>query len=237
MTATTVTITRPGGSRFRPILALLGPHRPLLLVAIASGIAHHLVVLASAGVGAWVVSRAITGATPDDLRGGLIALGLLLPFLALTPWLESYLAHVAAFRVLADVRGRVYAAFERLAPGYLLQRRSGDLGTAAISDVEQLELWFAHTLSPLISAVTVPVAALTAPGRLPPRPRRGPRPCPDPARPPARLAAQARRRPGRQAPRRTRRAQRRSRRHPPRAARAAHLRCRRPPARPPGRTR
>ncbi|MBB6553229.1 thiol reductant ABC exporter subunit CydC [Nonomuraea rubra] len=162
MTATTVTITRPGGSRFRPILALLGPHRPLLLVAIASGIAHHLVVLASAGVGAWVVSRAITGATPDDLRGGLIALGLLLPFLALTPWLESYLAHVAAFRVLADVRGRVYAAFERLAPGYLLQRRSGDLGTAAISDVEQLELWFAHTLSPLISAVTVPVAALTA---------------------------------------------------------------------------
>ncbi|GAA4190154.1 ABC transporter ATP-binding protein [Streptosporangium oxazolinicum] len=163
MTATTtVALDPPGGSRFRPLLALLGPHRPLLLIATASGIAHHLVVLASAGVGAWVVSRAITGATPGDLRGGLIALGLLLPFLALTPWLESYLAHVAAFRVLADVRGRVYAAFERLAPGYLLQRRSGDLGSAAISDVEQLELWFAHTLSPLISAVTVPVAALSA---------------------------------------------------------------------------
>ncbi|TDC08055.1 thiol reductant ABC exporter subunit CydC [Nonomuraea longispora] len=163
MTTLTATTPRPRpGARFRPLLALLGPHRPLLFTAIASGIAHHLVVLASAGVGAWVVSRAITGSTPDELRGGLIALGLLLPFLALTPWLESYLAHVAAFRVLADVRGRVYAAFERLAPGYLLQRRSGDLGSTAISDVEQLELWFAHTLSPLISAVTVPVAALTA---------------------------------------------------------------------------
>ncbi|MFC7586321.1 ABC transporter ATP-binding protein [Nonomuraea antimicrobica] len=162
MTAAAVALAGPGGSRFRPILALLGPHRPLLLTAIASGIAHHLVVLASAAVGAWVVSRAITGAGQEDLRGGLIVLGLLLPFLALTPWLESYLAHVAAFRVLADVRGRVYAAFERLAPGYLLQRRSGDLGSTAISDVEQLELWFAHTLSPLISAVTVPVAALTA---------------------------------------------------------------------------
>ncbi|WP_329430482.1 thiol reductant ABC exporter subunit CydC [Streptosporangium sp. NBC_01495] len=158
---TAVAPDRPGGSRFRPLLALFGPHRPLLLTAIISGIAHHLVVLASAGVGAWVVSRAITGATPEDLGGGLIVLGLLLPFLALTPWLESYLAHVAAFRVLADVRGRVYAAFERLAPGYLLQRRSGDLGAAAISDVEQLELWFAHTLSPLTSAATVPVAALS----------------------------------------------------------------------------
>nr|WP_189181707.1 ABC transporter ATP-binding protein [Microbispora rosea] len=135
-----------------------------MLAAILSGIAHHVVVLASAGVGAWVVSQAIIGASPGELRGGLITLGLLLPLLAVTPWLESYLAHVAAFRVLADVRGRVYGAFDRLAPGYLLERRSGDLGAAAIADVEQLELWFAHTLSPLVSAATVPVAALTALG-------------------------------------------------------------------------
>ncbi|GAA0986369.1 ABC transporter ATP-binding protein [Acrocarpospora macrocephala] len=146
-------------------LALIGPHRTLLVFAIVSGIAHHLVVLASAGTGAWVVSRAITG---QEFTGGLILLGVLLPFVALTPWLESYLAHVAAFRVLADIRGRIYAAFERLAPGYLLERRSGDLGAAAISDVEQLELWFAHTLSPLVSAATVPVAALTALGTFDP---------------------------------------------------------------------
>ncbi|MDF5752792.1 thiol reductant ABC exporter subunit CydC [Spongiactinospora sp. TRM90649] len=163
MTALTATSARRlPGARFRPLLALLGPHRPLLLGAIVSGIAHHLVVLASAGVGAWVVSRAITGGAAGELRGGLVVLGLLLPLLAFTPWLESYLAHVAAFRVLADVRNRVYAAFDRLAPGYLLQRRSGDLGAAAVSDVEQLELWFAHTLSPLVSAATVPAAALTA---------------------------------------------------------------------------
>ncbi|GII89268.1 ABC transporter [Sphaerisporangium siamense] len=150
--------------RLLPLARLLGPHRWLLIAAILSGIAQHLVILASAGVGAWVVSQAINGASPADLRGGLITLGVLLPLLAVTPWLESYLAHMAAFRVLADVRGRVYGAFDRLAPGYLLERRSGDLGTAAISDVEQLELWFAHTLSPLVSAVTVPVAALTALG-------------------------------------------------------------------------
>ncbi|WP_062431692.1 ABC transporter ATP-binding protein [Herbidospora daliensis] len=146
-------------------LALIGRHRPLLIAAVLSGIAHHLVVLASAGTGAWVVSRAITG---QEFTGGLILLGVLLPFVGVTPWLESYLAHVAAFRVLADIRGRVYAAFERLAPGYLLERRSGDLGAAAISDVEQLELWFAHTLSPLVSAATVPVAALTALGTFDP---------------------------------------------------------------------
>ncbi|GIH23510.1 ABC transporter [Acrocarpospora phusangensis] len=157
-----MTSVAPPLVRLRPVLALLGPHRPLLLAAVFSGIAHHLVVLASAGVAAWVVSRVITGG--GDLTGGLVVLGVLLPLVGLTPWLESYLAHVAAFRVLADVRGRVYSAFERLAPGYLLERRSGDLGSAAISDVEQLELWFAHTLSPLVSAATVPLAALTALG-------------------------------------------------------------------------
>ncbi|MEO3811469.1 ABC transporter ATP-binding protein [Sphaerisporangium sp. B11E5] len=169
MTAVAVTPPRTSPSRrLRPLLGLVGRHRPLLVAAAISGIAHHLVVLASAGTGAWVVSRAVTGASVDDLRGGVIALAALLPLLALTPWLESYLAHVAAYRVLADVRGQVYDAFERLSPGYLMERRSGDLGAAAVSDVEQLESWFAHTLSPLVSAVTVPVAALTALGVLHP---------------------------------------------------------------------
>ncbi|MGH3885160.1 MAG: hypothetical protein ACRDSZ_01095 [Pseudonocardiaceae bacterium] len=54
----------------------------------------------------------------------------------------------------------MYSAFERLAPGYLIERRSGDLGASAISDLEALELYFAHTLSPLIVAVTAPLAAL-----------------------------------------------------------------------------
>ncbi len=150
--------------RFRPLLGLLGHHRRLLAAAIASGMAHHVVTLVTASTGAWLVGRAVTGATVAELRPGLVLLGVFLAPLAVTPWLESYIAHVAAFRVLVDVRRRIYVAFERLAPGYLLERRSGDLGAAAISDVEQLELFFAHTLSPLVVAATVPLVALAALG-------------------------------------------------------------------------
>jgi ATP-binding cassette, subfamily C, bacterial CydC len=149
-------------ARLRPLMTLLGSRRRLLLLAIASGIAHQGFILASAGTAAWLVGRAVTGTTGSDLRGGLFALGVLVAPLAVTTWLESWLAHVAAFRVLADVRGQVYEAFERLSPGYLLERRSGDLAAAAISDVEQLELFFAHTLSPLVVAMTVPLVALMA---------------------------------------------------------------------------
>ena len=150
--------------RLRPLLALVRPQRYLLSFAVLSGMVHHLAMLAVAGTSAWLVGSAITGASVDELRPGLLLLACLLVPLAVTPWLESHLGHIAAFRILVDIRARVYAAFERLAPGYLIERRSGDLGASAISDVEQLELYFAHTLSPLIVAVTAPAAALVALG-------------------------------------------------------------------------
>ncbi len=150
--------------RLRPLLALVRPQRYLLSFAVLSGMVHHLAMLAVAGTSAWLVGSAIIGASVDELRPGLLLLACLLVPLAVTPWLESHLGHIAAFRILVDIRARVYAAFERLAPGYLIERRSGDLGASAISDVEQLELYFAHTLSPLIVAVTAPAAALVALG-------------------------------------------------------------------------
>jgi len=147
--------------RLRPLLRLLGPrHRSLVGAAVAVGIVHHLLVLASAATGAWLVGRALAGADAADLGAGLAVLAALVVPTALTPLLESYLNHVAAFEVLADLRTRVYEAFERLAPAYLLERRSGDLGATVSDDVEQLELFYAHTLTPLAVAVAAPVAAL-----------------------------------------------------------------------------
>ena len=149
-------------ARLRALLPLLGRHRALLAGAVLAGMANQLAMLASAGTGAWLVSQAATGADPARLRTGLVVLGLLVVPLAVLVLADTYLAHIAAFRALADIRARIYAAFERLAPGYMLERRSGDLGAAAIADVEQLELFYAHTLSPLVVAATVPLATMLA---------------------------------------------------------------------------
>ncbi len=148
--------------RLRSMMYLLGPHRGLLFAAIVTGAGHQLLLLASAGTGAWLVAEAATGASASDLTTGLIVLAVLIVPLALMNLADTYFAHIAAFRALADTRGQVYAAFERLAPGYMLGRRSGDLGSAAISDVEQIELFYAHTLSPLAVAATVPLATVIA---------------------------------------------------------------------------
>ncbi|MGH3917282.1 MAG: ABC transporter ATP-binding protein [Pseudonocardiaceae bacterium] len=150
--------------RLRSLMYLLWPHRGLIFAAIATGAGHQLLLLASAGTGAWLVAQAATGATASALQPGLIVLAALIVPLALMNLADTYFAHIAAFRALADTRGQVYTAFERLAPGYMIERRSGDLGSAAISDVEQIELFFAHTLSPLAVAATVPLATVIALG-------------------------------------------------------------------------
>ncbi len=149
-------------ARLRPLQGVLGPHRLLVWYAIACGMAYQVVALAVAGTAAWLVGQAATGASAAQLRGGLILLGALVVPAALLRWGDWYLAHVAAYLVLADMRSTAYAAFERLSPGYLLERRSGDLGAAVMSDIEMLEGWIAHTLSPLVVAATVPLAALVA---------------------------------------------------------------------------
>ncbi|MGH3564454.1 MAG: thiol reductant ABC exporter subunit CydC [Pseudonocardia sp.] len=146
--------------RLRPLLRLFGPQRYLIAASITSGVAYQLVTLALAGTAALLVGRAVTGANLQDLRGELIVLGALVVPAVVLPGLDSHLSHVAAFRTLVDVRARLYAAYERLAPGYLMLRRSGDLAGTAIADVELLERFYAHTVSPLVVAVTVPGATL-----------------------------------------------------------------------------
>lgn len=151
-------------SRLRPLLRLLSGCRRLLAGAIFFGVANQLLTITIAVLGAYLVGQAVTGATASELRPLLWTMVALIVPRAFTPWLESLLSHILAYRALVDIRDRVHRAFARLAPGYLIERRSGDLGATAIADIELLEVFFSHTLSPLAVAVAVPFSAAVALG-------------------------------------------------------------------------
>ena len=65
-----------------------------------------------------------------------------------------------AFRMLAELRVRLYEKLEALAPAFLVRRRSGDLVAVATHDVELVEYFFAHTVAPAFVAVLVPAVVL-----------------------------------------------------------------------------
>ncbi|ARP80125.1 thiol reductant ABC exporter subunit CydC [Bordetella genomosp. 8] len=139
------------------LLAVVRPWRGTLIATIFLGVAR---VAAYIGVG--VLSALVVAAVRDgrDTGGLVVALLVAAPLAALFHWLESWLAHAMAYRLLGDMRVHLYDKLERLAPAYLLRRRSGDLVALATQDVEMIEYFYAHTIAPAIVALLVPLTVL-----------------------------------------------------------------------------
>ena len=139
------------------LLSVVRPWRGTLVATILLGVAR---VAAFIGVG--VLSALVVAAIRDgrEIQALIIALLATAPLAALFHWLESWLAHAMAYRLLADMRVKLYDKLERLAPAYLLQRRSGDLVALATQDIEMVEYFYAHTIAPAIVSLAVPLSVL-----------------------------------------------------------------------------
>ncbi len=139
------------------LLAFIRPWQGRLAVTVLLGILRVSAFIGVGALGALVIA-AVRAHRPT---GMLIAILLLAaPVSALSHWLESWLAHDMAYRLLAEMRIRLFAALDRLAPAYLMQRSSGDLAELATSDVETIEYFYAHTVAPAVVAVLVPLSVL-----------------------------------------------------------------------------
>jgi len=145
---------------FWQLFGLIRPYYWLMGLTIGAGVLNYGAAIAGAAVGAYLVGSAATGVRAAQLVPALIWLGSLVGLQALMAWIEMWLAHDLAYRVLAEIRISLYQALDRLAPSYLLERRSGDLAAAIMSDVETLEWFYAHTVGSFVVAVIVALVVL-----------------------------------------------------------------------------
>ncbi|MBT1166978.1 ATP-binding cassette domain-containing protein [Bifidobacterium simiarum] len=139
------------------ILRLLGVARPLtrfMVCATVFGTIGHLsaTFLPVFGVFALlaVAGHPVWGIGLPAAVAGLVVCALLRGVMRYT---EQYMNHNVAFRLLALFRDRAFAALRRLAPARLSGRGKGDLIALITTDVELLEIFFAHTISPVSIAV------------------------------------------------------------------------------------
>ena len=161
-------VTRMGAAtpklgKVRVMLELVKLTRPLLGVlacAVVLGVAGFLAaigitVLATSalldleGQACWVAASVATVAA--------VACGIARGPLR---YAEQLCNHYLAFRVLALVRDKVFAAMRRLAPAKLEGKEKGDLVSLVTADIELLEVFYAHTLSPAAIALTVSIIVL-----------------------------------------------------------------------------
>lgn len=148
-------------STFQVIKRLLGEAKPLagLMVAVSTaGTIGHLAAtflpvfgiiagFALAGNPVWGMSAA----------GAITAMIVCAVLRGLTRYVEQYLNHNVAFHLLALFRSKAFAALRRLAPAKLAGKGKGDLIAMLTTDVELLEIFFAHTISPVAIAVTTTI--------------------------------------------------------------------------------
>ncbi|KWK03996.1 ATP-binding cassette domain-containing protein [Burkholderia stagnalis] len=141
----------------RTLLRFVRPWKGKVALTVLCGIGRVLGFIGVGVIGARVVGAVSAGQPSAALVAALLAVA---PLAAVLHWLESWLAHDMAYRLLAEMRIALFATLERLAPAGLLRRRSGDLVALATQDVETVEYFYAHTLAPAFVALLVPAGVL-----------------------------------------------------------------------------
>lgn len=136
---------------------LIAPWRRQLILTVASGVGRAYALIGVSILSALTVAATKTGAAYGTY---LVAMSALVPLAAFLQWNESWRSHDMAYRLLAQMRVDLYRALEKLAPAYLLKRRSGDLASLATQDVETVEYFFAHVVAPAMVALLVPLTVL-----------------------------------------------------------------------------
>ena len=141
----------------RELLNYVRTYKPHLTFTFIFGIARVLAFISVGVLSALIVAAVKADQPYDDL---VIWLGVLALASGALHWLESWLAHDMAFRMLANLRAKLYAKLESLAPAFLVRRRSGDMVAMATHDVEMVEYFFAHTIAPAFVAALIPALVL-----------------------------------------------------------------------------
>jgi ATP-binding cassette subfamily C protein CydCD len=139
------------------LVNIIKPWRRRFTIVVTSGIARVAAFIGVGIISALAVAAVKTGSPFGYL---LILLALAAPLAGLLHWLESWLAHDIAYRLLAEMRIELFRKLDTLAPAYLVRRRSGDLVALANQDVETIEYFFAHTVAPALVAILVPSTVL-----------------------------------------------------------------------------
>ena len=142
---------------FRELLRHVVPWKVKFSVVLVFGIVR-VAALIGVGVASALAVAAVKQGEPFTQY--LIVLAIIAPLAGVLHWLESWFAHDMAFRMLAEMRIALYRKLDRLAPAYLVRRRTGDLVGMATHDVELVEYFFAHTVAPFFVAVLVPAVVL-----------------------------------------------------------------------------
>ncbi len=142
----------------KTLLRLVGLVKPLvvqMVFAILLGVIGHLEAISISVLGAFALINVLGFTTAFSLKTILTLLVIFAFTRGVFHYGEQQLNHYIAFKLLALIRDRVFTALRQLAPAKLEVKDKGNLVSLITSDIELLEVFYAHTISPIFIALFV----------------------------------------------------------------------------------
>lgn len=148
-------LRRSGIKIMASLILLLGSLVYIMVLAVINGSVGFLCAMGVTLMGAVGVAKAL-GETITFSYGMIIGLAIGCGVLrGLLRYLEQYSNHYIAFRLLAVLRDKIFGALRTLCPAKLESKQKGSIIAMITSDIETLEVFYAHTISPICIAVIV----------------------------------------------------------------------------------
>lgn len=155
-------------SMTRRLLSVARPVKWQMIISTLASVISNLAHMGLTGFGSLLIMRSagITSWGTPLLWGTLLLVSSLT--IAITRYLEGYISHAGAYQLLAEMRVKMFHTLRALAPASLMDRQGGDILSVAISDIETIEFFFAHTIGPIFTVILLPTVALLIAGSLHP---------------------------------------------------------------------
>lgn len=151
---------RSGAKIMASLIVLLGSLAYIMLLAVINGCIGNLCAMGVTVFASIGIAKAL-GETINMSYGLIIGLAIGCGALrGILRYFEQYSNHYIAFRLLAVLRDKIFGALRILCPAKLEGKKKGGIIAMITSDIETLEVFYAHTISPICIAVIVSITVL-----------------------------------------------------------------------------
>lgn len=144
---------RSGFQIMRRLIVELKPLAPIMAITISMGVIGFLAAIAIASFGAIAIGAATKDITFISFKGAMIVMAVCALLRGFLRYAEQLSGHYIAFKILYILRDKIFTKLRKLAPAKLEGEEKGNLISLITSDIELLEVFYAHTIAPISIAI------------------------------------------------------------------------------------
>ena len=147
------------------LIGLVKPLLHIMLAAIILGTAGYLCAIFLSILAGQVIVHGLIAGGAGSVKTIITVMIIIAVLRGILHYAEQYCNHFIAFKLLAIIRHKVFAALRKLCPAKLEGRDKGNLISIITTDIELLEVFYAHTISPIAIATLTSLVMVVFIGR------------------------------------------------------------------------